>query len=339
MSNPYEGDSQSQNVPGLSGKNTTSGLGVSGISKDGPGVSGITTNGIAGVQGEGSKNGVWGNSTNPNGAGVFGSNNSGDGVLGTSGTGHGLAGTSNTGDGIFGVGGANGIHGETNSNQNSGVWARNLGAGTGLLAESAKGIAIHGETPSDQNPAIWARNLGAGTGLLAESAKGTALIARTFNPALLAAQLFGNVECTGDITLTNQDCAEDFDITAEESAEPGTVMVLGQDGALSKSGKEYDKRVVGIVSGAGEFRPAIVLGKQGDAQRKRAPIALIGKAYCKVDASYGSIEVGDLLTTSATRGHAMKAKDPLRGFGSIIGKALSPLDFGCGLIPVLITLQ
>ena len=65
----------------------------------------------------------------------------------------------------------------------------------------------------------------------------------------------------------------------------------------------------------------------------------MGKVYCKVDAQYASVEVGDLLTTSPTPGHAMKAADPLRAFGSVIGKALRPLDAGQGLIPILISLQ
>jgi hypothetical protein len=69
------------------------------------------------------------------------------------------------------------------------------------------------------------------------------------------------------------------------------------------------------------------------------PIALMGKVYCKVDASYGAIEVGDLLTTSPTPGHAMKADDPMKAFGSVIGKALRPLAIGEGLIPILIALQ
>jgi len=51
------------------------------------------------------------------------------------------------------------------------------------------------------------------------------------------------------------------------------------------------------------------------------------------------IEVGDLLTTSPTPGYAMKATDPLKAFGAIIGKALCPLKEGQGLIPILIALQ
>jgi hypothetical protein len=58
-----------------------------------------------------------------------------------------------------------------------------------------------------------------------------------------------------------------------------------------------------------------------------------------VDAQYGAIAVGDLLTTSPTPGHAMKATDQLQAFGAVIGKALRPLGEGQGLIPVLISLQ
>jgi hypothetical protein len=66
---------------------------------------------------------------------------------------------------------------------------------------------------------------------------------------------------------------------------------------------------------------------------------LLGKVYCKVDAGRGAIEIGDLLTTSPTPGHAMKADDPLKAFGAMLGKALGPLAEGRGLIPILIALQ
>jgi hypothetical protein len=72
---------------------------------------------------------------------------------------------------------------------------------------------------------------------------------------------------------------------------------------------------------------------------RRRPIALVGKTFCKVDASYGPVGIGDLMTTSATEGHAMKALDPSRAFGAVIGKAMAPLAEGRGLIPILIALQ
>ena len=63
------------------------------------------------------------------------------------------------------------------------------------------------------------------------------------------------------------------------------------------------------------------------------------KVFCKVDAEYGPVEVGDLLTTLPTAGHSMKAEDPLRAFGAVIGKALASHSSGRGLIPVLVVLQ
>ena len=65
----------------------------------------------------------------------------------------------------------------------------------------------------------------------------------------------------------------------------------------------------------------------------------MGKVFCRVDASYGSVAAGDLLTTSPTIGHAMKAADRSRAFGAVLGKALKPLAGGRGLVPVLVTLQ
>jgi hypothetical protein len=142
----------------------------------------------------------------------------------------------------------------------------------------------------------------------------------------------------GDIVLQNADCAEEFDIAAAENVEPGTVMVLDQEGKLQQSREAYDKKVAGVISGAGDYKPGIVLDKQ-HSQNKRLPVALVGKVYCKVDAESSPIAVGDVLTTSSTPGHAMKACDPLRAFGAVIGKALRPIIAGQGLIPILIALQ
>jgi hypothetical protein len=154
----------------------------------------------------------------------------------------------------------------------------------------------------------------------------------------LAGLFEGDIEVTGDIRLTNADCAEDFDIADAASVEPGTVMVVGGEGTLHPSQQAYDKRVAGVISGAGDYKPGIVLDKQ-QSQGNRKAIALLGKVYCKVDARYAAINVGDLLTTSDTPGHAMKASDPLHAFGAVIGKALRPLTEGQGLIPILIALQ
>ena len=69
----------------------------------------------------------------------------------------------------------------------------------------------------------------------------------------------------------------------------------------------------------------------------RVPVALSGTVFCKVDAGYGSIRPGDLLTTSPTAGHAMRADDP--HIRTVLGKALAPMDTGTGLIKVLVMLR
>lgn len=142
----------------------------------------------------------------------------------------------------------------------------------------------------------------------------------------------------GDILLCNADCAEDFDISDLSAAEPGTVMVIEDEGSLCTSTQAYDNKVAGVISGAGNLRPGMVLDRQSGING-RMPVALMGKVYCKVDAEYAPIKVGDLLTTSPTKGHAMKATDPTKAFGAVIGKALKPLTSGKGMIPIIVALQ
>jgi hypothetical protein len=155
----------------------------------------------------------------------------------------------------------------------------------------------------------------------------------------------GDILVSGDISLVNADCAEEFDILPQHLVEPGTVMVLNENGNLEPSCQAYDKKVAGVISGAGDYKPGLVLDKKQQQHqseeegKERIPIALMGKVYCKVDASLSPIEVGDLLTTSSIKGHAMKADDPIKAFGTVIGKALKPLKQGKGLIPVLVALQ
>jgi hypothetical protein len=143
------------------------------------------------------------------------------------------------------------------------------------------------------------------------------------------------VESNGDVILN--DFAEHFDL-ADVEAEPGTVMTIDRDGNLRPSDRPYDKRVAGVVSGAGNYRPAIVLGKH-ERSDSGAAIALVGRVYCKVDADFAPIDVGDLLTTSERPGYAMKAADQVRAFGTTIGKALGTQASGQGMIPILVALQ
>lgn len=144
---------------------------------------------------------------------------------------------------------------------------------------------------------------------------------------------------SGDIEFLNADFAEDFDICENsiDSATPGSVMILNEKGKLIPCNKEYDPKVVGIIAGAGTYKPAIIMDKTG--KKNRLPVAMVGKVYCLVDADISSISAGDMLTTSNNKGHAMKVLNRQEAFGTVIGKALSGLPHGKGLIPVLVNLQ
>jgi hypothetical protein len=148
----------------------------------------------------------------------------------------------------------------------------------------------------------------------------------------------GNHIVDGNIQLAGADYAEDFDVVDVEGAEPGTVMVLADSGGVRVSDAAYDRRVAGVISGAGGYHPAVILDRQTTGTDRR-PLALMGKVYCRVDASDAPIAIGDLLTTSSTPGHAMKAVNPTLAFGAVIGKALRPLAGGRGLVPILVSLQ
>ena len=144
---------------------------------------------------------------------------------------------------------------------------------------------------------------------------------------------------SGDIEFLNADFAEDFDIAGEiiNNVEPGTVMSLNEEGKLIPCNKNYDSHVVGVIPGAGKYRPGIVMDKTGEP--RRLPVAILGKVYCKVDARKEAINAGDLITTSELEGYAMKAADKTLAFGAVIGKALQPLRGGTSLIPILVNLQ
>jgi hypothetical protein len=143
---------------------------------------------------------------------------------------------------------------------------------------------------------------------------------------------------SGDIRLAGADCAENFRTTGPMELEPGTVVVSEGGEQVGACTAAYDRRAVGIIAGAGGYRPAIRLAA-AESEAGQVPVALMGRVYCKVDAEYAPVEIGDLLTTSPTPGHAMRASDPSLAFGAVLGKALGRLESGRGLLPILVTLQ
>ena len=98
--------------------------------------------------------------------------------------------------------------------------------------------------------------------------------------------------------------------------------------------------MAGVVSGAGGVKSGMLMGQTGTKAAGKHPVALTGRVYCYVDADAGgSVAPGDLITPSSSPGHGMKVTDHVQAQGAIIGKAMSSLTSGKGLVLVLVSLQ
>lgn len=138
------------------------------------------------------------------------------------------------------------------------------------------------------------------------------------------------------------DIAEPFNVNSIDEVKPGMVVAIDPNrvGELRLATSEYDSTVAGVISGAGGVEVGMTLAQSGTVADGEHPIALTGRVWCYVDAdANGAVKPGDLLTTSATPGHAMKATDRNRAGGAILGKAMSSLESGRGLVLVLVNLQ
>ncbi|GHB52478.1 hypothetical protein GCM10010347_22980 [Streptomyces cirratus] len=285
--------------------------------------------GAVGVRGDGATwHGVVGISASANAAGVSGSNtDGGPGVIGESSK-------------------WMGVYGKTDSTTGgAGVMGEGVAGGPGVIGKSQHWHGVYGETSSPAATGaagVWGDNKADGSGVVGQSVNGAGIFATSKHGPAAVFQgktvVQGDLEVSGDIRLLGGDLAELFETRpAAAASEPGTLMCLDEDGRVAPSDREYDKKAIGIVAGAGAYRPGLILDA-GCGEDVR-PIAMIGKVYCQVDASFAAIEVGDLLTSSPTVGHAMKATDPSRALGAVVGKALAPMADGTGLLPIVVTLQ
>jgi hypothetical protein len=321
---------------------SSAGNGVRGDSGTGPGVFGGTNSSASfGVFGNNGSTeaptgggaggaGVFGLTESPGGAGVFGANNTAKGV-GVQGNGPdaGVSGFSSAGAGVradSSTGTA--LQASAHATDQSGIFGLNDATGTvpeGLNRPA--GAGVWGHTRVEKGSGV----VGSVEGNLTQAAGVTGI-------GRVAGQFFGDVLVTGDVKLTGGDLAESFEVAEAPAIEPGTVMVLDGVDRVRTSTTAYDRRVAGVIAGAADYRPGVTLDYR-EAAPDRQPLALVGKVFCKVDASYAPIDLGDLLTTSPTPGHAMKAANPSAAFGAVLGKAMAAHADGAGLIPILVALQ
>ena len=155
----------------------------------------------------------------------------------------------------------------------------------------------------------------------------------------------GNAYFSSNVTVATltirggADLAEPFAMS-EEKITQGSVVVIDDEhpGQLKLSTHAYDTRVAGIVSGANGIRPGISISQEGVNDGGRN-VALSGRVYALADATTSPIKPGDLLTTSAAPGCVMKVTDAAKAQGAIVGKAMTGLKEGKGLVLILVTLQ
>jgi hypothetical protein len=242
-----------------------------------------------------------------------------------------------TGDAIY-------AHIDNSSSAAVGVNVLNTGTGRAGRFETSNASA--------SLTALLATTNGSGGALAGtNSGTGRAGIFQITNAANSSAALFCSTSGTGPafqavgtarvdiLEIMGADVAERF--PASEELKPGMVAAIdpANPGKLCLARGAYNSRVAGVVSGAGDVPLGAILGNMA-ASENGPPIALSGRVWVQCDASERAIEVGDLLTTSDTPGHAMTAADAERSHGTILGKAMTGLKRGeRGLVLVLVNLQ
>jgi hypothetical protein len=187
--------------------------------------------------------------------------------------------------------------------------------------ESANGYGVRAESE--------------GTAVYAETPNTTPTIIEAWNPNdrewYVASS--GQVYADGSFNSGGADFAEM--LPAVDGLEAGDVLVVGSDGVLKRSTTAYEPSVVGVHS----TEPGFVGGNGDDDNASgKAPVAILGVVPVKVSGQNGAIMPGDLLTTSALPGHAMKA-GAAAPQGTVIGKSLEAFDADSGLIQMLVMLQ
>ncbi len=322
---------------------STTGIGVFGSSTAVPSTTNPYVPGVYGYSERGA--GVYGTSEGFLGYGVFGElSGNGVGVRGQAATGYGVLGVSD-GDGIYGSGQAHGVYGSNTGPED--------GTGYGGYFESSTGIGVFGSTtavPSTTNslPA----------GVYGYSENGAGIYGEAGSNFAWGGYFDGDVRIDGSLVVSDSLFANDksgyvFDVAMNDDDEalnrgdvvvvtgvlPETVVGEIPVFTVRRASTSESTGVVGIVD------QRYVLGEGRDFMEEGpvAPGDYVGVVTLgafqavNVDASYGAIHPGDLLMSSPTLGHAMRADNP--AVGTVIGKALGALDDGTGTIAVMVTLQ
>lgn len=240
---------------------------------------------------------------------------------------------------------ANTVDIETNGNASSqALRATHSGLGDCALfsiANASNAGEVVEATSNGSGNVVQATNTGTGRAgyfQINNAASNATALYCTTNGTGLALNVVGTARVQV-LEITGADVAERF--PSSEEAKPGMVMEIDPNnaGKLRVARGAYNRRVAGVVSGAGDIPMGAVLGNLTDGDNGPA-IALSGRVWVMCDATERAVGIGDLLTTADEPGHAMVARDHDRANGAIIGKAMTSLATGeKGLVLVLVNLQ
>lgn len=194
-------------------------------------------------------------------------------------------------------------------------------------SSTSNAIAAHFETSGTDATVVIDQD---GSGVLFKAFQGGDLKFQISNA--------GNVTADGSFTGSGADVAEAVDVHGRlEEFEAGDVLVVSrsEDRSFALSRGPYSDLVAGVYA----TKPGVLMTNRGVREdlSDRVPMGIMGIIPTKVTGENGPIRRGDLLVTSSTPGHAMRADRSRLEFGMALGKALEPFDGpGRGVIEVLV---
>jgi hypothetical protein len=149
------------------------------------------------------------------------------------------------------------------------VNAGSTSSGAAVYGRSQVSDGVHGESYGTNMSAVAGIHNSGGNGVYGKSIGNAGF----FDGNVI---VNGQVTVSQDIVFTGGDCAEQFDSMGGAIIEPGTLLIIDPCGALKESEGAYDKKVVGVVAGAGHYRPAMVLDNV-PSETTRVVVSLMGR--------------------------------------------------------------
>jgi hypothetical protein len=225
--------------------------------------------------------------------------------------------------------------------------------GSVIVAESRQGSQVTAAefTAFDTlntRPAVDIEHRGKGAGLQVDATGGNIAVfrrRRVTGPGSSSTSAVVRFDSTGKGFFDNgtqsggADVAEVFDASGDPAEySKGDVLVISTRAArqIERSSQPYSSLVAGVYA----TKPGVTLTEEfNDADlSQKIPMGVIGVIPTKVSSENGAIHIGDLLVTSSTPGHAMRAshRAARRHPGAILGKALDNFEGTTGMIRVLV---